>query len=46
MNGQLAGFSSGRLMRFLAALGRDVEIIVKEPSRSRERGRIRVVKAA
>ena len=46
MNGQLAGFSSGRLMRFLAALGRDVEIIVRERSRSRERGRIRVVKAA
>jgi predicted XRE-type DNA-binding protein len=46
MNGRLAGFSSDRLMRFLAALGRDVEIIVKERSRSRERGRIRVVKAA
>jgi len=46
MNGQLAGFSSDRLMRFLAALGQDVEIVVKARSRNRERGRIRVVKAA
>lgn len=46
MNGQLVGFSSDRLMRFPAALGRDVEIIVKARSHSRERGRIRVVKAA
>jgi predicted XRE-type DNA-binding protein len=46
MNGQLAGFSSERLMRFLAALGRDVEIVVKARSRSRARGTIRVVKAA
>ena len=46
MNGRLAGFSSDRLMRFLAALGRDVEIVVKGRSRSGERGRIRVVKAA
>jgi len=46
MNGRLAGFSSDRLMRFLAALGRDVEIVVKAGSRGRERGQIRVVKAA
>jgi predicted XRE-type DNA-binding protein len=46
MNGRLAGFSSERLMRFLAALGQDVEIVVKARSRSRERGTIRVVKAA
>lgn len=46
MNGRLAGFSSDRLMRFLAALGRDVEIVVKGRSRTRERGRIRVVKVA
>ena len=46
MNGRLAGFSSDRLMRFLAALGQDVEIVVKGRSRNRERGRIRVVKAA
>lgn len=46
MNGRLAGFSSGRLMRFLAALGQDVEIVVKAGSRRRERGRIRVIAAA
>ena len=46
MNGRLAGFSSDRLMRFLAALGQDVEIIVKARSRGRLRGQIRVVKAA
>ena len=46
MNGRLAGFSSERLMRFLASLGQDVEIVVKARSRSRERGIIRVVRAA
>lgn len=46
MNGRLAGFSSDRLMRFLAALGQDVEIVVKARSRRRARGQIRVVKAA
>ena len=46
MNGRLAGFSSDRLMRFLAALGQDVEIVVKAGSCRRERGRIRVVEAA
>jgi predicted XRE-type DNA-binding protein len=46
INGRLAGFSSDRLMRFLAALGQDVEIVVKARSRRRARGRIRVVKAA
>jgi predicted XRE-type DNA-binding protein len=46
MNGRLAGFSSDRLMRFLAALGQDVEIVVKARSRGRDRGQIRVVKAA
>jgi len=46
MNGRLAGFSSDRLMRFLAALGQDVEIVVKVRSRRRTRGQIRVIKAA
>ena len=46
INGRLAGFSSDRLMRFLAALGQDVEIVVKARSRGRARGQIRVVKAA
>ena len=46
MNGRLAGFSSDRLMRFLAALGQNVEIVIKAGSRGRERGHIRVVEAA
>jgi predicted XRE-type DNA-binding protein len=43
LNGRLANFSAERLMRFLAALGRDVEITVRTKPRGRERGRIRVV---
>jgi predicted XRE-type DNA-binding protein len=46
MNGRLGGFSSGRLMRCLASLGQDIEIIVKTKPRRRERGHIRVVEAA
>ena len=44
MNGRLGGFSSDRLMRFLTALGQDVEIVVK--AKSHGRGHIRVVEAA
>jgi predicted XRE-type DNA-binding protein len=32
INGRLAGFSTARLFRFLNALGRDVEIVVKPKS--------------
>ncbi len=46
INGRLAGFSSDRLMRCLAALGQDVEIVIRRVSRGRERGHIRVVAAA
>ncbi len=46
INGRLAGFSSDRLLRCVAALGEDVEIIIRPPTGSRERGRIRVVAAA
>lgn len=42
MNGQLSGFSMERLVRFLNALDRDVEIVVKRRPRSRDRGRTRV----
>lgn len=45
LNGRLAGFSTERLLRFLTALGRDVEIVVKAPPRSRRRGRLRVIAA-
>jgi predicted XRE-type DNA-binding protein len=46
LNGRLANFSSGRLMRLLTALGQDVEIAIKAKPRSRARGRIRVVDTA
>lgn len=42
LRGQLSGFSTERLMRFLTLLGRDVEIIVKRAPRSRRHGRLRV----
>ena len=42
MNGQLHGFSLERLVRFLNALDRDVEIVVKRRPRSRGRGRTKV----
>jgi predicted XRE-type DNA-binding protein len=38
--GQLAGFSTDRLLRFLNALDRDVEIVVKTKPRSRKRAEI------
>lgn len=45
LGGRLAGFSTERLLGFLTALGRDVDIVVKSPPRSRRRGRMRVVTA-
>ncbi len=42
LNGRLANFSSERLMRLLTALGKDVDITIKDASRKREIGRIRV----
>jgi predicted XRE-type DNA-binding protein len=41
LHGRLAGFSTERLLTWLTALGRDVEIIVGRPSRRRP-GRLRV----
>ena len=46
MNGRLEGFSAGRLMRCLVALGEDVEIVVRTKPRGRRHGRLRVVAAA
>ena len=40
--GRLSGFSVERLSRFLNALGRDVEYVVKEAPRSRKQGRTTV----
>jgi len=43
LNGRLASFSTERLMRLLAALGEDVEVVVRERPSSLEKGRIQVV---
>jgi predicted XRE-type DNA-binding protein len=40
--GKLSGFSMERLIRFLKALDRDVEIVVREKPRSRKNARVRV----
>lgn len=45
MRGKLTGFSTQRLFRFLNALGRDVEIVVKSKPRTRSKARVRVVTA-
>ena len=44
-NGRLSGFSVERLIRFLNALHRDVEIVVSAKPSSRRRGRL-LVRAA
>lgn len=43
INGKLSGFSTGRLFRFLNALGRDVEIIVKDSSQGHAQAQTRVI---
>jgi hypothetical protein len=45
LRGKLTGFSTERLIRFLNALGRDVEIVVKERPRSKGPGHLQVVLA-
>ena len=42
---KLDGFSVERLMRFLTALDRDVEIVVRKKPRARSAARIRVIAA-
>ena len=42
LQGRLSGFSTQRLIDFLTALGRDVEIIVRAAPKSRKRGRLHV----
>ena len=44
--GKLKGFSTDRLLRFLNALGRDIEIVVHARRRAGRVGRLRVLKAA
>jgi predicted XRE-type DNA-binding protein len=43
INGKLSGFSTVRLFRFLNALGRDVEIVVKTKPKSRSQAQTRVL---
>jgi len=45
LKGQFRPFSIERLLRFLNALGQDVEIAVKTPARRRSRGKL-IVRAA
>ena len=42
LRGRLSGFSTQRLIGFLTALGRDVEITVRAAPKSRKRGRLHV----
>jgi len=42
MHGRLEGFSSDRLFRFLNALDRDVEIVIKPKRQEADHGRVRV----
>ncbi len=43
VRGKLRGFSTDRLLRFLNALGRDIEIVVRVKARQRRVGRLRVL---
>jgi len=45
LRGRLNGYSTQRLMEFLTALGRDIEIVVRPAPRSRKRGRLHVAGA-
>jgi predicted XRE-type DNA-binding protein len=45
MRGRLSGFSTDRLFRFLNALDRDIEIVIKKKPRSRRQARVRVLAA-
>jgi predicted XRE-type DNA-binding protein len=45
LRGRLAGFSTDRLLRFLTALGRDVEIVIRPRRGARGQGHLHVVSA-
>ena len=45
LRGRLRGYSTQRLIEFLNALGRDVEILVRAAPKSRKRGRLHVAAA-
>ncbi len=43
LRGRLTGFSTERLIKFLNALGRDVEIVIRDRPRARGRGHLHVL---
>ena len=45
LRGRFHGFSTHRLLEFLNALGRDVDIVVRAAPKSRKRGRLHVAAA-
>ncbi len=45
LRGRLAGFSTDRLLKFLTALGRDVEIVIRPRRHAKGRGHVHVVSA-
>lgn len=45
LRGRFSGFSTQRLIEFLNALGRDVEIVVRAAPKSRKRGRLHIAAA-
>jgi len=45
LRGRLSGFSTDRLLRFVTALGRDVEIVIRSRSKSKGPGHLHVVNA-
>ena len=45
LRGRLSGFSTDRLLKFLTALGRDVDIVIRARRSTRGRGHLHVVSA-
>ena len=45
LRGRLTGFSTDRLLKFLTALGQDVDIVIRVRRAGRGRGRLNVVAA-
>lgn len=43
LRGKLSGFSTERLIKFLNALGQDVEIVLRERPRAKGRGHLQVL---
>jgi predicted XRE-type DNA-binding protein len=45
LRGRLSGFSTDRLLKFVIALGRDVEIVIRGRSKAKGRGHLQIVSA-